>query len=134
MKQILLIEPNRILAMQYKSALENSSHSFVVTRAATAQDAIKSLDTQQEWYAIVLELQLAHHNGLEFLYELRSYPEWASIPVIVLSNISRAFFEKSKTFRFLGVAAFLQKSNLRLAALPDSIERFVSEATTKAPA
>jgi CheY-like chemotaxis protein len=84
MSQILLIEPDRLLVKTYCEALQQAGH--IVRACATAQAAVFAVDKAQP-DVILLEMQLVTHSGLEFLYELRSYPEWQNIPVIALSNV-----------------------------------------------
>lgn len=84
-KEVLLIEPDLPLAKTYATALQAAD--FTVRVSADAQAAIHEVDTRRP-DVIILELQLADHNGVEFLYELRSYPEWQNIPVIILSQLS----------------------------------------------
>jgi len=83
MANVLLIEPNKVLAATYKRALQHEGHHIVVT--GSAQEAIHVVDARMP-DIILLELQLAAHDGIEFLHELRSYPEWQDIPVILMSN------------------------------------------------
>jgi len=47
-----------------------------------AQAAVHAADERQP-DVVVIELQLPAHNGVEFLHEFRSYPEWQWIPVVV---------------------------------------------------
>ena len=82
MARILLIEPDVVLARTYAEALTHAGHQAVV--AQTAQAAIHAADDHTP-DLVVLELQLPAHNGIEFLYEFRSYPEWQAVPVIVNS-------------------------------------------------
>ncbi len=84
---ILLIEPDKKLGNTYKQALEAAGHP--VQWALHAQDAVHSADAQRP-ELIILELQLAAHNGIEFLYEFRSYPEWQDIAVILLTMVPPA--------------------------------------------
>lgn len=84
MTKVLIIEPDKPLADLYEQALNSAGHTAIT--AHTAQSAIFAVDE----YApdmIFLELQLAAHSGIEFLYELRTYPEWQDIPVIILSSL-----------------------------------------------
>lgn len=83
--KVLLIEPDKKLGGTYQRALEAVGHDVVV--AAHAQDAVHAAD-QKRPELVVLELQLTAHNGIEFLYEFRSYPEWRGIPVILLTMVS----------------------------------------------
>ncbi len=85
MANVLLIEPNAALARTYVQALQHVGHQ--VAHVGTAQDAIDAADTTKP-DVVVLELQLAVHDGVEFLHEFRSYPEWQSIPVIVNTSLT----------------------------------------------
>lgn len=83
--KILLLEPDRSYARIVAEALETAGHE-VVWRSS-ADGALAELD-EAKVGAIIVEIQLAKHNGIEFLYEIRSYPDLARIPVIVLTMIS----------------------------------------------
>lgn len=85
MVNVLLIEPNSVLAKIYSQALDHAG--FKVRHAKGAQSAVNAMD-QETPDVIVLELQLPAHNGIEFLQELRSYAEWQSLPVIVNTMLS----------------------------------------------
>jgi chemosensory pili system protein ChpA (sensor histidine kinase/response regulator) len=77
---VLLVEPDIPLAKTYQTALQVAGHEAVT--AVTAQAAINQVD-QRTPDIIILELQLPAHDGIEFLHELRSYPEWQTIPVVL---------------------------------------------------
>lgn len=80
--QILLIEPDKLLASTYAQALEQAGH--IVWVVHDAQAAIDAADNHSP-ELVILELQLVEHSGIEFLYEFRSYPEWQAVPVMVHS-------------------------------------------------
>ena len=84
MAYVLLLEPDRVLSRTYAQALEHVGHWAY--GAQTGQEAIEALETFKA-DVIVLELQLAGHGGIEFLHELRSYPEWQNLPVIINTNL-----------------------------------------------
>lgn len=92
MAQILLIEPDRMLARTYFDALTHAGHE-VQTRA-TAQAGIHCADNIRP-DVVILELQLVAHSGIEFLYEFRSYPDWQAIPVVVITNVPAREFAGS---------------------------------------
>lgn len=81
---VLLVEPDRVLARTYRDMLTNRGLQVVV--AHHAQDAVACADAQQP-DVVVADIQLGAHNGLEFLYEFRSYAEWQRIPVVVLTTV-----------------------------------------------
>lgn len=80
MARVLLIEPNRVLARIYSKALEHQGH--IIACARSAQQAIDAADEMRP-DMVILELQMALHNGIEFLHEFRSYTEWQKVPVVV---------------------------------------------------
>lgn len=123
MAHILLIEPDSILARTYKAILEHAGHS--VTWHVHPQHAINSMDEKQA-DAVVLELQLPKHNGVEFLHEFRSYPEWANIPVILhtMLHTSHPAVHQSLWQNF-GIASHLYKPQSSLADLVRTVNRTV---------
>ena len=116
MAHILHIEPDSLLADTYAVSLRSDGHS--VETVTSAQAGIHAAD-QQTPELVLLELQLIEHSGVEFLYEFRSYPEWQSIPVIVLSNVPPAEFSGSQDLLMheLGVRAYQYKPQTSLRQL-----------------
>src|SRR5689334_12321215 len=116
MSQILLIEPDRVLAETYRQALLAGGHRVVC--CASAQAGIISAD-QYLPDLIILELQLIEHSGIEFLYELRSYPDWQDIPVIVQTHVPPAEFSANRQLLRgqLGVRSYLYKPQTTLREL-----------------
>lgn len=116
MAQILLIEPDRVLAESYVQALLHAGHE--VQAAGGAQAAVMSADAIMP-DLVILELQLVEHSGIEFLYEFRSYPDWQNVPVIIQSNVPRQEF--SDNWRLLrqelGVREYLYKPRTSLEEL-----------------
>ena len=120
MAQILLIEPDRLLAETYSSALVGAGHEVIV--AAGAQAAISAADMARP-DLIILELQLVEHSGIEFLYEFRSYPEWQDIPVLIHSGVPAAEFTDSWQImgQELGVDIYLYKPRTSLSQLISTV-------------
>lgn len=120
MAQILLIEPDRLLAENYVQVLQHSGHN--VTAASSAQSAILAAD-QAHPQLVILELQLVEHSGIEFLYEFRSYPEWQNVPVILQSQVPPTEFSASAQLLKgeLGVRAYLYKPHTSLSQLVSAI-------------
>ena len=84
MARILFIEPDYLLGANAKNILKRAGHS--VDWHVDPQAAMDSADAAHP-DIIILDLLLAGRSGIEFLYELRSYPEWAKLPVIIYSNV-----------------------------------------------
>lgn len=121
MARILLLEPDRVLASQYGTFLTEQGHQ--VQAFAEAQGAIVAADADKP-DVIIAELLLAGHSGIEFLYELRSYPEWHDIPVIVLTRIppDQAGLT-SDSMQELRIATSLYKPDTTLQKLAAWVEK-----------
>lgn len=120
---ILLVEPDRILGPIIKTVLQKQDHNVVWCKSA--QSALDSLDDKLP-DVIIIELQLGIHNGIEFLYELRSYREWQHISVIVHTRNSNVLDHRfSRPFSQLGVQALLYKPRTNLKQLARSVGQFV---------
>jgi DNA-binding response OmpR family regulator len=117
MADILLLEPDAVLAATYIRALEqHAGHTLRLT--VSAQDAVYQVDERIP-DVIIVELQLVAHSGIEFLYELRSYTEWQDIPVIIHSCIPPTEFADSQELLHsrLGMLEYLYKPQTSLRKL-----------------
>lgn len=123
MGQLLLIEPDALLASLYQAALEHDGHAVTIT--SSAGDAIGLLDARK-FDCIILELQLPLHNGLEFLYELRSYADWQSVPVIIHSFVPPDRVQSSLTYKHLNVAQYLHKDQTQITDLQQAVRQIAS--------
>lgn len=105
--KILLVEPDKILSEVTESALTAVGHDI-----ATARSAQHALDVLDEYMPdlVILEIQLGLHNGIEFLYEVRSYPEWQHIPAVIYTLNSRTLDRQfAPALEDLRVSAVLYK-------------------------
>ncbi len=125
MARILLVEPDAPVAHAIFIALRR--RDLEVQVCASAQSAISSADTLTP-DAVILELQLALHNGLEFLYEFRSYADWQRIPIVAYTMVSPAEFSSNWQLltETLGVRAYLYKPRASLPKLVHAVERALS--------
>lgn len=131
MKHLLLIEPDLHLGEIYTQALEAAGHQ--VSYAPGAQAAIKLADSRLP-DMVIMELELATHNGVEFLYEFRSYPDWQNIPVIVLSFQRPAASLLARTaWSKLGVVRYHYKPATNLKLLLSSIKQLLDTPIAAVP-
>ena len=124
MAQVLLLEPDFQLGAMYQQALTAGGHRVIWHR--TAQEALHDVD-RSAVDVVITELQLALHNGIEFLYEFRSYHEWKNIPVLVLSQVSpeqtgigRALWDHIK------IAAYHYKPRTKLRDLVEAVDKVLA--------
>ncbi len=116
---VLLIEPDQILAQTYQRAMERAG--ITVRRAADVQAAVHLID-QELPGCIILEVQQAGHNGIEFIYEIRSYPDWQAIPIIIVSGIpSDELGLTEKTKQQLKIKSYHYKPHLTLSKLTSAV-------------
>ena len=127
MSRVLLIEADYPLAKSTKQYLRSQGHS--VRWQADPQSAVNSAD---KWHPdiIVLDLVLGSHNGVEFLYEFRSYPEWLTVPIIIYSSLSpQALTGSEAALADLTISAYLYKPDANLAALANAIAKHSATVT-----
>jgi DNA-binding response OmpR family regulator len=123
MADVLLIEPDMLLAGSVRDYISSLGHS--VQWRSSAQSAINSADKTAP-DVVVLELQLADHSGIEFLYEFHSYPEWQNVPIIILSSLQDS--EVASSSILLGqleVVAYHHKQSTTLQQLGDTINQAI---------
>jgi DNA-binding response OmpR family regulator len=121
MAHVLLLEPDVRMGETYAAGLRTQQHEVVW--CATAQEAICQADCQRP-DVVLLELQLAQHSGIEFLYEFRTYEDWREVPVIIVSSVPPAEFAASMDSlrRRLGVRAYHYKPHTSLRTLIQAVE------------
>lgn len=123
MAQVLLLEPDRVLARSYQQALHREGH--VVHWINDAQAALGVLD-DNEIDIVVLELQLTGHNGVEFLYEFRSYPDWDHIPVLLHTLVPAHHPGLGKSYwQELGIVEYRYKPQTSLQQLVERVSHHV---------
>lgn len=119
--QVLVVEPDRILAGAYQAAFEAAGHT--VAHAVSAEGAIEKVDAELP-DVIVLSSELARHNGVEFLYEFRSYADWQDVPVALLTNMPRSDLVANASLQQqLGVRSVLVRAETSNAELVHAVEQ-----------
>lgn len=120
MADILLIEPDIKLGKVYSRYLEKEG-GHTITWSTTAQAALHSIDNSNP-DLVILELQLAAHNGIEFLYEFRSYKDWQDIPVLVHSQVPPLLKAISPMlWDELRISGYFYKPNTKLSDLARAV-------------
>lgn len=112
---VLLIEPDTILANIYTQAFERVGHT--VMRVASAQAGVTVSDIRRP-DIVVMELQLAGHSGVAFLYEFRSYSDWQHIPIVIHSVINpRQIAPFEQALQELHITQYVYKPHTTLKKL-----------------
>lgn len=125
-KSILIIEDDPDLADMYM--LQLTGVGYRVMTAPSAQAALDVLD-KQSIDLILLDVLLPNSNGFAILHELRSYPDWRDIPVVMLSNVTLAEVGVSKgLLKELGVYAYLEKPKAKAGVLAATVKKALTNA------
>lgn len=112
---ILLVDSDKILQSTYAQALVNAGHT--VANSFSAQDAISKCEEKVP-DLVLLELQLQGHSGVELLHELRSYPEWQNIPVILHTFVPPGAMQGyDEAFKHLKIIGYAYKPDTTLKKL-----------------
>ncbi len=123
--KVLVVEPDRILARTYVTALESAGHH--VSHVVSAQAAVRAADAGVPDVAVV-SLGIARHNAAEFLYEFKSYPEWQSVPVVLITpRLDYELGDQSILQNQLGVRAVSVRSQITLTQLCDVVAKVSAE-------
>lgn len=124
MATILLLEPDAQLATSYSQALQEAGHT--VHWRTDAQAALAVIDDHAP-ELVVLEFHLPNHNGVEFLYEIRSYPDCDHIPVLLHTEVPIDHPGVGKEFwPQLGIKGYLYKPKVTLNQLVSRVARLTS--------
>jgi len=90
--RILIVEDNRGDVLLVREALKESSLSFELTHVADGEQAFDYVQRKGEYsnalrpHLVLLDLNLPKRDGWEVLDEIRSTPDFAATPVVILSS------------------------------------------------
>jgi len=116
---ILLVEDDRDIRDSFADALGDEGHT--VTRATDGLDALECLRSGARPSLILLDLMMPRMDGLRFRAEVSKAPEWADIPIVVMTADVRA---KAQT---IGVRSFLRKP-IHLRDLLNTVNHVLADA------
>lgn len=117
---VLIIDPSKSLAMVIAEALARKELSSAI--AHSAQKGIELADKNIP-KVVILEPLIYLHNGIEFIYEFRSYSEWLDVPIILYTNLSQSELKFTNEMKQdLGVVDHLYKPTNTLQKLISKVE------------
>jgi DNA-binding response OmpR family regulator len=125
MATIFLLETDRQLgraAKRYFGDIHDVYHFSDPQMAVTSADINKP-------DIVILDLFLAGRSGIEFLYELRSYPDWQQLPVLITGHLpSNEIAEYADALMELKVHKYLPKHTTSLQDLLVEVEQALQPA------
>ena len=117
-RRILLVEDDRFLRKAAETSLKR--HGYHVVTASDGEEALRLVRTEKP-ELILLDLIIPKIQGFEVLRTLKADAQTASIPVIVLSNLSQEN-DRDATLA-AGAIAHLVKANISLENLVATVDR-----------
>jgi two-component system alkaline phosphatase synthesis response regulator PhoP len=127
-RTILVLEDERQLARTIREAF--ILRKFDVIVVPTVEDGIRQLENMKHVDVIWLDhYLLGAASGLDFVIQIKSNPEWQSIPVFVVSNSSST--ENIRSYIQLGAVNYYTKSDYDITQIIDDIEYSLNENAKK---
>ncbi len=118
-KTVLVVEDERQLANAVKEAL--AVHDFNVVTARTAEEGIAQLKNLKTVDAIWLDHYLmGTSNGLDFVIQIKSDPNWSNIPVFIVSNTASQ--QNVHSYIRLGVTNYYTKADYDIGQIINDLK------------
>jgi DNA-binding response OmpR family regulator len=126
MADILLLQTDRQLAGKTAEFFSRAGHR--ARHFSDPQQAVTAIDKSRP-DLIIVDLFLAPRSSIEFLFELRSYPDWENIPVIVTGGLPLGEIKNYRaSFGELGVSIYIQKNPSSMEELKAAAENILHPA------
>jgi CheY-like chemotaxis protein len=120
--RVLLVEDDQFLRRACEASLRQ--RGFDVETATTGDEGLTMARRRPHPDIVVVDLLMPKLPGIDVLRAMKSDPDTAGIPVLILSNSSRR--EDRQQALELGAAAYYVKANLSLKDLAAQAERLVA--------
>lgn len=126
MKKVVLVVDDSATVRKFV-ATSLQLQGFSILMAADGMEALEKMPTEKI-DAIITDLNMPDMDGFEFLKNLRATPEYATIPVIVLSSITNQ--EEKDHACELGAFSYLEKP-FSAESLHREIAKCLADASAK---
>lgn len=119
-QKILLVEDDEMLREMYEAKLKGEGYDLVT--ADNGGDGLRIAQAEQ-FNLILLDIMLPQLDGFSILEELKSKPEKAKTPIIMLTNLGTDE-DRAKGER-LGAVDYLIKANMTPEQLATAIKKYL---------
>ena len=123
-KRVLLVEDDRFLRRACEASLRQKG--LDVTTAVDGEQGLERARVAR-FDLILLDLLMPKLSGLDVLRALKADPATRDMPVLVLSNSSRA--QDVREVEALGVVGYIVKANMSLKELGERIDHALDAGT-----
>ncbi len=121
--KILVVDDSLTTRTLQKNILTN--YGYRVQIATNAPDALTKMH-KEHFDLIVTDHEMPVMSGLEFVKEIRKEPQWANIPIIVLTSMPEAKW--GKRFKEAGTQAYIQKDRFEQEYFVRCVDSFLKKA------
>ncbi|MBI4114300.1 MAG: response regulator [Candidatus Niyogibacteria bacterium] len=122
MKTILVIEDDKFMRDLLINKIKKEG--FRADGAASAEEALEEMEKNAP-NLILLDLILPRMDGFEFIQHMKKNPQFANIPILILSNLGdKKDIEKAEQF---GVKEFLIKANFTPSEIVQKIHDLLNK-------
>ena len=120
MTRILIVEDEDFLM---KALIDNfEAEGFEVESAANGAAAVEHIEKRKP-ELVLLDLLLPRKDGFEVLREMKANPDWALIPVVVLSNLGGD--EQIKRALEMGADDYFVKSQHPIEEVIEKVQEYI---------
>ena len=123
MSTILVVDDQPQIQQMYKAVLRKNGYQVVV--ASNGFEALRAMESEFP-DLVLLDMAMPTMDGGAFLQIVRQTPEWAPIPVILITAFG--IEDKVSAARALGVSGHLVKADFSVKDLRARIEQCLAAA------
>ncbi|MCK4691334.1 MAG: response regulator, partial [Desulfuromonadales bacterium] len=117
--QVLVVEDNPVASLQIRSALEE--HGYRVQSASGGEEGLACVRAQAP-DGIVLDLMMPGIDGFEVLEQIRSTPETATLPVLILTAKELTAEDRAR-LSHNNISQLIQKGSVDREQLVAAVDR-----------
>jgi len=115
-KCILVVDDSSTVRQQVTQVL--SQAGFEVLEAVDGQDGVAKICSHPNIAAVICDVNMPRKNGLELIEEVKSKPEYAGLPIMVLTTEGQpALVKRAKAAGAAGWIIKPFKANLLVSAI-----------------
>lgn len=128
MATILIVDDEPILRQLFQRVLEHEGHTVM-----TAGNGREALSVMRERVPdlIMLDMMMPTMDGTTFLRLMRRHPEWARVPVVIMSAVATE--THIRNVGALGVKDYLLKAGFSLPVLRERIRKYLDPISPTEP-
>ena len=121
-KIILAIDDNTMQLDMFKKML---GEKYEVETVNSAANAIHYLN-QSQADVILLDIEMPHITGFDFLYDIRKIPSYMEVPIIIVSgNTGQQFFDEARKSSAFDVLSKPVKLDILIETIEKSLAAVV---------